>query len=286
MASSLQNALYIVATPIGNLADITKRAVDILQAVDKIAAEDTRHSKQLLAHLGINTPLMALHEHNERQQAATLLAEIKQGAAIALISDAGTPLISDPGYYLVREAHVQGIKVVPIPGPSAVICALSASGLPTDRFCFEGFLPAKAQARINALQNLVAEQRTIVFYESPHRVLDSVQAMCDIFGPQRNITMARELTKQFETIFAGDLAQLVNFIQQDSNQQRGEIVLMLGGCEVAENKFDLTPAVEKILVTLLSELSVKQAVSLAVQITGVQKKILYARAVELTGHID
>lgn len=279
----MQNALYIVATPIGNLADITKRAVDILQAVDKIAAEDTRHSKQLLAHLGINTSLIALHEHNERQQTANLLAEIKQGAAIALISDAGTPLISDPGYYLVREAHVQGIKVVPIPGPSAVICALSASGLPTDRFCFEGFLPAKAQARINALQNLVVEQRTIVFYESPHRVLDSVQAMCDIFGPQRNITMARELTKQFETIFAGDLAQLVNFIQQDSNQQRGEIVLMLGGCEVAENKFDLTPAVEKILVTLLSELSVKQAVSLAVQITGVQKKILYARAVELAG---
>ena len=281
MLSLLKNAIYIVATPIGNLSDITQRAINILQAVDKIAAEDTRHSKQLLNHLGINTQLIAIHEHNEREQAEALLVEVAQGAAIALISDAGTPLISDPGYYLVQQAHAQGIKVVPIPGPSAVICALSASGLPTDRFSFEGFLPAKSQARLNQLQNLIAEPRTMVFYESPHRVLETLLDMQQVFGPQRRVTMAREMTKQFETIVAGDFAKLVSFVTGDTNQQRGEIVLMVAGCIQELDKFNLSPESEKVLGILLKELSVKQAVSLAADITGVQKKILYAKAISM-----
>lgn len=283
MSYQLKNAIYIVATPIGNLADITQRAINILQTVDKIAAEDTRHSKQLLNHLGISTPLIALHEHNEREQASALLVEVAQGAAIALVSDAGTPLISDPGYYLVQQAHAQGVKVVPIPGPSAVICALSASGLPTDRFSFEGFLPVKAQARINELKNLVSEKRTMVFYESPHRVLETLLAMQKIFGPQRKVTMARELTKQFETIVAGNFEKLVTFVAGDSNQQRGEIVLMVAGCTQELDKFNLNPEAEKVLAILLKDLSVKQAVSLAADITGVQKKILYARAIGMNG---
>jgi 16S rRNA (cytidine1402-2'-O)-methyltransferase len=281
MSNLVKNAIYIVATPIGNLADITARAISILQTVDKIAAEDTRHSKQLLNHLGITTKLVALHEHNERDQAQALLSEIQAGAAIALISDAGTPLISDPGYYLVRAAHAQGIKVIPIPGPSAVICALSASGLPTDRFTFEGFLSAKAQARAQQLQRLATEARTMVFYESPHRVLDSLLAMQEAFGVDRNVTMARELTKQFETIFAGSLARLISFVSADTNQQRGEIVLMIEGCSQDQDKFTLNPAAERVLAILLKELSLKQAVSLAVEITGLQKKILYARAIEM-----
>lgn len=278
MAQVLPNAIYIVATPIGNLTDITQRAIDILQSVDKIAAEDTRHSKQLLNHLGINKSLVALHEHNEREQAIALLTEVQQGASIALISDAGTPLISDPGYHLVAAAHSMGIKVVPIPGPSAVICALSASGLPTARFSFEGFLPAKEQARLNTLHQLAAEQRTMVFYEAPHRILETLIAMQAVFGVERKICMARELTKQFETIRTGCIADLVEFVANDANQQRGEIVLMVAGVEITTDKFVLTAEAQNVLEILLSELSVKQATSLAAKITGVQKKILYAWA--------
>ncbi len=282
----LKNAIYIVATPIGNLGDITKRAIEVLQNVDQIAAEDTRHSKQLLVHLGVSTPLVALHEHNEREQTASILAAVQQGSAIALISDAGTPLISDPGYYLVREAHMQGIKVVPIPGPSALICALSASGLATDHFCFEGFLPAKSQARIKALQLLLTESRTMVFYETPHRILDSVEAMCEVFGGQRSITMARELTKQFETIYSSTLENLLEFIRSDSNQQRGEFVLMLAGAPATQKTTELTLEVQNVMQILAVELGVKQAAGLAAKITGCDKKELYKFGVSLNNATD
>jgi len=279
MSSLLQSAIYIVATPIGNLADISNRAISILQAVDQIAAEDTRHSAQLLAHLGIKKPLIALHDHNERSISDSLLKQVQEGLAIAIISDAGTPLISDPGYYLVHTAHALGVTVIPIPGPSALICALSASGLATDRFSFEGFLPAKTQARQQKLQDLAKELRTMVFYEAPHRVLEALSDMQEIFGVDRRACMARELTKKFETIFAGTLAQLLEFVNSDSNQQRGEFVLMVAGAQESTDKFSLNPEAQKILTILLTELSVKQAVSLAAKITGIQKKILYSAAI-------
>jgi len=278
MSSLLQSAIYIVATPIGNLADISNRAISILQAVDQIAAEDTRHSAQLLAHLGIKKPLIALHDHNERSISDSLLKQVQEGLAIAIISDAGTPLISDPGYYLVHTAHALGVTVIPIPGPSALICALSASGLATDRFSFEGFLPAKTQARQQKLQDLAKELRTMVFYEAPHRVLEALSDMQEIFGVDRRACMARELTKKFETIFAGTLAQLLEFVNSDSNQ-RGEFVLMVAGAQESTDKFSLNPEAQKILTILLTELSVKQAVSLAAKITGIQKKILYSAAI-------
>jgi len=280
MSPLLQSALYIVATPIGNLADISNRAISILQTVDRIAAEDTRHSKLLLDHLGINTPLVALHDHNERSLSDSLLKQVQEGLSIAIISDAGTPLISDPGYYIVHAAHSMGIKVIPIPGPSALICALSASGLATDRFTFEGFLSAKAQARQHSLESLKQETRTMLFYEAPHRVLETVTAMQEVFGADRNATMARELTKKFETIFFGTLAKLAQFVASDSNQQRGEIVLMVAGAQANVDKFNLDAEAQRVLDLLLEELSVKQAVSLAAKITGVQKKILYTAAIK------
>lgn len=282
MKNKLKNAIYIVATPIGNLDDISKRAIEVLQAVDQIAVEDTRHSKQLLTHLGINQKLIALHEHNEREQAAELITAVQQGAAIALISDAGTPLISDPGYHLVRLAHAAGVTVVPIPGASALICALSASGLATDRFCFEGFLPAKEQARLNVLQDLLHESRTMVFYEAPHRILETINSLKIVFGAQRNITMARELTKQFETIYSGNIEQLLEFVSKDPNQQRGEFVLMLAGASGVD-KTELTIEARRVLDILLQELSVKQAAAIAAKITGISKKTLYAYGVMSKG---
>lgn len=280
MSSLLQSAIYIVATPIGNLADISNRAISILQEVDQIAAEDTRHSAQLLAHLGIKKPLVALHDHNERSLSDSLLKQVQEGLAIAIISDAGTPLISDPGYYLVHTAHELGLTVIPIPGPSAVICALSASGLATDRFSFEGFLPAKTQARQQKLKDLATEARTMVFYEAPHRVLQTLSDMREIFGADRSACLARELTKKFETIFAGTLERVLEFVNSDPNQQRGEFVLMVSGIKENLDKFSLSPEALKVLKILLEELSVKQAVSLAAKITGVQKKILYAAAID------
>lgn len=281
MKNIIQNAIYIVATPIGNLGDISSRAIEVLQAVDLIAVEDTRHSKQLLKHLGITNTMIALHEHNEREQAEELISKVQQGAKLALISDAGTPLISDPGYHLVRMALAAGVKVVPIPGASALICALSASGLPTDRFCFEGFLPAKAMARQQQLESLVQESRTLVFYESPHRILASLIAMREIFGADRAVTMARELTKQFETIFAGDFSQLVKFVESDSNQQRGEFVIMVAGVQRKDAHAGISDANLKVLKILLAELSIKQAASLAAEITGVSKNLLYDAALGL-----
>lgn len=281
MKNIIQNAIYIVATPIGNLGDISQRAITTLQQVDLIAAEDTRHSKPLLNHLGIDTQLIALHEHNEREQAEHLIEKVKQGTSLALISDAGTPLISDPGYHLVRMAHASGVKVVPIPGASALICALSASGLATDRFCFEGFLAAKEQARLQQLQKLLNETRTLVFYEAPHRILATLTSMAEVFGMEREVTIARELTKQFETIFSGNFAEILKFVQCDSNQQRGEFVIMVAGAPEKTASSGLSDADLNILKILLKELSVKQASVIAAEITGASKNVLYDAALAL-----
>jgi len=277
-----QGILYIVATPLGNLSDITKRAIEVLNEVDFIAAEDTRHSHRLLTHLGIqkSRAMIALHDHNERDQSSGLLERIMQGENAALISDAGTPLISDPGYVLVRMAHQARIQVVPIPGPCALIVALSASGLPTDKFCFEGFLPAKAHAREEVLNHLKAETRTLVFYEAPHRILETLQAMQEIFGVEREATIARELTKTFETIKQATLLELVQWVQSDSNQTRGEIVLVVKGA-LSAKKTGLTPDVLNTLTILMAELSLKQAVELTAKISGVRKRLVYEYALTL-----
>lgn len=277
---ALEAGLYIVATPIGNLADITSRAAEILGAADLIAAEDTRHSKKLLQHLAINTRLVAIHEHNERHASAGLIEKILQGRSIALVSDAGTPLLSDPGYYLVRSARQAGVRIIPVPGASAAICALSAAGLPTDRFVFEGFLPARQTARRHRLEQLGSETRTLIVYESSHRIVASLQDMLAIFGGEREAVVARELTKTFETIRNDNLAGLVAWISSDSHQQKGEFVVLVRGNQIPEHS-PLTTAAEHVLRCLLEELSVKQASKLASKITGVNKRLLYDRAVEL-----
>jgi 16S rRNA (cytidine1402-2'-O)-methyltransferase len=269
--------LYIVATPIGNLADITYRAVQILQTVDIIAAEDTRHSRPLLQHYGIQTPLLSLHAHNEQQRSQQLVEKLQQGQTIALISDAGTPLISDPGYYLVEEVRSVGIKVMPIPGVSAVITALSAAGLPTDKFSFEGFLPAKAGARQKRLSALKEETRTLIFYEAPHRIIDLIADMRSIFGSERYAVIARELTKQFETIHGDILANLQTWLQADMNQQRGEFVVLVKGAET-DLSYNSNAAYATLQV-LLQELPVKQAASLAAKLTGAKKNELYQWAI-------
>jgi 16S rRNA (cytidine1402-2'-O)-methyltransferase len=271
--------LYIVATPIGNLQDMSLRAIEILKSVASIVAEDTRHSQQLLQHFSINTPVLALHEHNERERTQQLLQRLQQGEDLALISDAGTPLISDPGYYLVRELQLAGMKVVPIPGACAAIAALSAAGLATDRFIFEGFLPAKAGAREHRLTELCDENRTVIFYEAPHRVLDTLQAMLLVYGPGRRVVLARELTKLFETIKSAPLAELVEWVSADPNQQRGEIVILVEGLkEVADA---VLQEMRRILTTLLADLPLKQAVELTTKITGIKKNEVYALALEL-----
>ena len=265
--------LYIVATPIGNLDDISRRALQVLKAVSLIAAEDTRHSRKLLAHYGIEARLFALHEHNEQFAAEKLLKTLLSGDDVALVSDAGTPLISDPGFYLVRAARQAGIRVVPLPGPSACIAALSVAGLPTDRFVFEGFLPARSAARKQRLSELASEKRTLVFYESSHRICESLADMAENMGGERQATVARELTKTFETIRGDSLAELVNWVQADSNQQKGEFVVILQGAPARNSDIDET--VEQVLTILLAELPLKQAASLAAKITGLPKNRLY-----------
>lgn len=272
--------LYIVATPIGNLGDISRRAIEVLQQVDSIAAEDTRHSRKLLAHFGITTPLSSLHDHNERAVSARLLERLRAGESIALISDAGTPLISDPGFYLVREARAAGFRVVPVPGASALISALSVAGLPTDRFVFEGFLPPRQAARLARLKALRSEPRTLVFYESGHRILACLEDMQAVFGPEREAVIARELTKAFETVRAGSLAQLAHWVAADTDQQRGEFVLVVKGGEAPAGD-TLTPDAERLLALLLEELPLKQATKLAARITGINKRLLYDLAVTL-----
>jgi len=272
--------LYVVATPIGNLEDLSPRARQVLSEVDLVAAEDTRHSGSLLVHFGIHTPLISLHEHNEGERAAELLEKLRGGARIALVSDAGTPLISDPGFDLVRAARKAGICVTPIPGACALVAALSVSGLPTDRFVFEGFLPAKSAARRERLAELAAETRTLVFYESVHRLLESLQDIAAAFGADRPAVLARELTKLHEGVREAPLSDLAEWAGRDPVAGKGEVVLVVAG---ATNAPVSGAEMERILKVLLTELPVKQAAALAAEITGLNKNPLYQRALELAG---
>lgn len=265
--------LYIVATPIGNLQDMVPRALEILQQATVIAAEDTRHSAKLMAHFGITTPMVSYHDHSRDADEQRLLTVLRDGGNVALISDAGTPLISDPGYRLVRSALAGGFRVVPVPGPSAVIAALSVAGLPTDRFSFEGFLPAKSSARRTALEALAAEARTMVFFEAPHRIVETLQDMRDIFSAVRPATLVRELTKTFETVRQDTLAQLLDWVVADDNQQRGEIVLVVQGAP--EHVAEISVEHQRILKLLAAELPPKKAAALTAEITGTDKKQLY-----------
>ncbi|WP_415871840.1 16S rRNA (cytidine(1402)-2'-O)-methyltransferase [Acinetobacter pittii] len=272
--------LFVVATPIGHLDDMTFRAIDILKSVSIVAAEDTRQSAQLFKHYNISTQLTACHDHNESNKIEQLVQKLLAGDDIALISDAGTPLISDPGFKLVRAAQEHGIKVVPVPGACAAIAALSAVGLPSDRFSFEGFLPSKASQRISQLEKLKNETQTLIFYEAPHRILECVKNMAEVFGENRPVGFAREITKTFETIKKMTLKDLVSFIENDHNQEKGEIVLVVGG---VPEKTDLEQEkLDELLKRLLQDLSVKAASQLAADLTGVKKKVAYQRALELT----
>ena len=272
-----QGILYVVATPIGNLGDITMRAIDILKQVDAIAAEDTRHSAGLLTHFGINKKLIAVHEHNEQQSAQLLLQRIQQGERIALITDAGTPGISDPGAVVVDVLISHGVKVVPIPGASAVIAALSASGITDSAFMFVGFLPASASQRRKKLESLQAVDATLVFYEAPHRIVDCVNDLMQVLGAERRVTIARELTKTFETIHRCSLAEVGAWLQQDTNQQRGEFVLLVEALP-PQDAVEVDQNAERVLRLLLDALPLKQAAKLASDITGAKKNALYELA--------
>ncbi|WP_168191038.1 16S rRNA (cytidine(1402)-2'-O)-methyltransferase [Pseudomonas sp. PIC25] len=278
--NSSVGTLFVVATPIGNLDDISARALRVLREVSLIAAEDTRHSARLMQHFGISTPLAACHEHNERDQGGRFLARLEAGEDVALISDAGTPLISDPGFHLVRQARAVGIPVVPVPGACALIAALSAAGLPSDRFVFEGFLPAKATARRVRLALLKEEPRTLIFYEAPHRILECIEDMEATFGGDRQAVLARELTKTFETLKGLPLAELRAWVAADSNQQRGECVVLVEGWQAPEGDEALSAEALRVLDLLLAELPLKRAAAVAAEITGVRKNLLYQAALE------
>ncbi len=283
VASVQPGTLYVVATPIGNLDDISARALRILREVALIAAEDTRHSARLLQHFGIQTPLAACHEHNERDQGGRFLARLQAGEDVALISDAGTPLISDPGYHLVRQARAAGFAVVPVPGACALIAALSAAGLPSDRFIFEGFLPAKAAGRCARLEQVREEPRTLIFYEAPHRILECLQDMREVFGADRPALLARELTKTFETLQGLPLAELCEWVAADNNQQRGECVVLVAGWQAPEGEEAVSAEALRVLDLLLAEMPLKRAAALAAEITGVRKNLLYQVALERKG---
>ncbi|MBF7690201.1 16S rRNA (cytidine(1402)-2'-O)-methyltransferase [Acinetobacter pollinis] len=272
--------LFVVATPIGHLDDMTFRAIEVLKQVKLIAAEDTRQSIQLLKHFNINTPLTACHDHNESHKIDQLLETLKSGESIALISDAGTPLISDPGFKLVRAAQEHHIRVTPVPGACAAIAALSAVGLPSDRFSFEGFLPSRSSQRISQLEQLKNETQTMIFYEAPHRILECVKDMTEVFGSERKVGFAREITKTFETIKQFTFAELVSFIEHDKNQQKGEIVLVVAGS--TQQKDLQQEKLDEILTRMLKDLSVKAASQLAADLFGIKKKVAYQRALELT----
>jgi 16S rRNA (cytidine1402-2'-O)-methyltransferase len=272
--------LDVVASPIGNLADFSARGRTALEEAGLVAAEDTRRTGALLAALGLTRPLVSLHEHNEAQRIAELVARLESGARIALVSDAGTPLISDPGFVLVRAAVAAGIEVRPIPGPSAVTAALSVAGLPTDRFAFEGFLPARAGERRNALGRLASEPRTLVFFEAPHRILESLQDMSRIFGEARRALLARELTKPFETLYRGSLAELVARAASEPNVARGEITLVVEGAAGSTEQGDRN-LLHKALMLLLPELPPARAAAIAGQLAGIKRADAYACALEL-----
>ena len=279
MSSNQSGTLYVVATPIGNLGDMVPRAVQTLQSVSVIACEDTRHSKKLLEHFSIDTPCIAYHDHTDQRSANKILTRLGCGEDVALISDAGTPLISDPGYRLVAQARSQGVSVIPIPGACAAISALSVSGLPTDKFRFVGFLAAKTAQRKNVLETLKSVPDTLVFYEAPHRICATLKDLIDVFGSDRIAFMAREITKTFETYIYGTIGELFEKVSADSNQQRGEIVLVLAGNVVSNDS--LSADAEKILKLLIKELPLAKAASLAAKITGDDKKQLYQLALTL-----
>ena len=272
--------LYVVATPIGNLSDITLRALEILKSVDAIAAEDTRHTSGLLSHFGIAKKLIAVHEHNEHQSAEKLLALLLAGQNIALVTDAGTPAVSDPGAIVVDLVRKAGVKVVPIPGASAVIAALSASGIAQNGFLFYGFLPASGSARRKALETLKAQTVTLVFYEAPHRIIESVVDMAAVLGADRRITIAREITKTFETIYSCELSKAEAWLQADANQQRGEFVLLVEAA-ATKDAAEIPEDTVRVLKLLLADLPLKQAVQLTTEITGEKKNVLYELALSL-----
>lgn len=274
----MEPALYIVATPIGNLGDITHRAIEILAAVDLVAAEDTRHTKKLLSHLGLAKDMQSLHDHNERDKASYLLDLIEGGSSIALVSDAGTPLISDPGYVLVAQARKRGLRVVPVPGACALVAALSASGLSCDRFSFEGFLPAKSKAKKDALDKLQKESRTCVYYESTHRILDTLTVLAGLL-PGRQVTIARELTKTFETFLSGASEVVLALVESDANQQKGEFVLIIEGCR-GESTNEIGAEPERLLRALSKELPPKKAAAIVAEHYSLNKKLLYQSLIE------
>ncbi|MEY8205512.1 MAG: 16S rRNA (cytidine(1402)-2'-O)-methyltransferase [Bermanella sp.] len=274
-----ENQLYVVATPIGNLADITTRAHQVLAMVDTIAAEDTRHTKRLLNHLGFSKPLMAVHDHNEAHAAAAILTKLQAGENVALVSDAGTPLIADPGYHVTQQVAKAGFNIVPIPGPCAIITALCAAALPTDRFIFDGFLPPKTSARQQYFSGIKNEERTLVVYESPHRIQASLKDLASVLGDDKEVVLGRELTKTFETFLRGSVADIQARMLADSNQLKGEFVMMIRGAaskktlEVSQEALDLT-------LLLSSELPLKKAAALAAKHTGYKKNQLYQLALE------
>ena len=276
----MSGSLYIIATPIGNLSDITLRAIETLKNVDLVLAEDTRHSKKLFDHYEIKSPLTAFHEHNENEKASGIISEINSGKSIALISDAGTPLISDPGYQLVSEAKKIGINVIPIPGPNAAIAALSSSGIASSSFSFFGFLPAKQASRLKLLKTKRSLDETIIFYESPKRILATIKDMMDVFGETRRVCLAKELTKSFETILNDNLIALIDYLESDPSHQKGEFVLIVS----PDDKIDFDEAkseLEKILPILCDEMGASKASKLASKITGLDKKYCYQKAINL-----
>ena len=272
-AAPKAGTLYVVATPIGHLGDLSVRALETLRTVDAICAEDTRHTRQLLSHFGVERPLLALHEHNEDAQAASLVRRLLDGKSLALVSDAGTPLVSDPGYRLVRAARAAGLRVSPVPGACAAIAALSVAGLPSDRFVFEGFLPAKGAARRDRLARLVSESRTLLFYESGHRIEESLADMAAAFGPERPAVLARELTKLFETVLGETLGELVEQVGADANQRKGEFVVMVQGA--GEDADARVTEGRRVYATLSAHLPPSTAAKLAAELTGAPRKALY-----------
>ena len=273
MTTTKPGTLYVVATPIGNLGDLTQRAREVLAAVDAICAEDTRHTKPLLTAFGIDKPLVALHEHNEAEQAVKLVARLRAGETLALVSDAGTPLVSDPGYRFVREVRAAGLDVSPIPGACAAIAALSVAGIPSDRFCFEGFLPAKSSARRERLQLLARETRTLVFYESSHRIEESLVDFVATFGGGREAVLARELTKLFETVLGDTLATVLERVRADENQRKGEFVLVVRRCE--DDAAAVLVEGKRLYSKLAEHMSPSQAAKLAAELSGAPRKALY-----------
>lgn len=272
-------ALYVVATPIGNLADLTPRARAVLAQADVIAAEDTRVTGQLLKHFGIDTRMLSLREHNEREAAEKLIERLRAGEAVAQVSDAGTPAVSDPGARLVQAVHAAGFRVVPVPGASAVLAALAAAGMSSPRFQFHGFLEPKSSARCKELEALKQLPHTIAFFEAPHRIADSIADMASVFGPERIAVVCRELTKTFETIRRGPLGELAEWVAADSNQQRGELVVLVEAAPAQTQ--DEASSHDAVLAPLVRELPVKQAVKLAAEITGGNRNALYERALQL-----